>query len=121
MQFADYFVGKTIESIEGGEPGDDYVIFNFTDGTAVESRHSQDCCECVCIERVEGDLSQLIGKVITSADEENPDDPCDAESFTWTTQAIAVDGAKVSVVWLGTSNGYYSETPYTRITHGVKV
>jgi hypothetical protein len=123
MQFADYFVGKTIESIQGAEAGSEDVTFFFTDGTAVSTYHSQDCCESVSIDRVAGDMQELIGKIITSASEEesHEGDREYGESCTWTEQTFEADGVKAMLVWLGQSNGYYSETPYTRITHGAKV
>lgn len=124
MQFADYFVGKTIESVLGAEAGSEDVTFFFTDGTAVSTYHSRDCCESVLIDRVEGDVQELIGKVIASAseDEAGTQDRDDVgDSSTWTEQTLEADGVKVMIVWLGTSNGYYGETPYTRITHGKEV
>lgn len=121
MEFHD-MVGKTLEEVvEGG----DYIIFYFTDGTACKSEHRQDCCESVGIDRVEGDLANIIGSPILAASEDfDSDTPPDREywdSFTWTNQEITTEKGTVKFIWLGESNGYYGETPYFSITHGKKV
>lgn len=123
MKFAEYFIGKSIDRIDGGESGSDSVTFFFTDGTAVVSYHSQDCCESVSIERVDGDIAALIGQSILEASGEYGDDPAPphADSYTWTHHKLRTSAGEVDFVWLGESNGYYGETPYTRITHGAKV
>ena len=123
MKFSEYFVGKTIESVLGAKAGSEDATFFFTDGTAVSTYHSQDCCESVSIDRVAGDIDELIGKKITAASEEESGERDEeyGDSCTWTEQTLEADGVKVMIVWFGTSNGYYSETPLTRITHGKKV
>lgn len=116
-----YVMGKTIESIDRG---DEHITFYFTDGTACESMHMQDCCETVAIERIEGNLDNILNSPVLYADENN--DEVDSErhfyeSHTWTTQIITTEKGTVKIIWLGESNGYYGESPYTSITHGKKV
>jgi len=116
MEFSD-MVGKTLESVE---VGDERIVFNFSDGTAAESYHSQDCCESVSIQSQDGDIKNIIGSPILIAhetcDSDNPPESCD--SFTWTHQTIRTEKGEVTFHWLGESNGYYGETPYFEITHG---
>jgi len=123
MNFSN-MIGKTLESIENGTAGSERIVFNFTDGTACESYHSIDCCESVSVDRVDGDIANIIGQPIVEADEnidsENkPSEWC--ESWTWTRQRIRTASGEVTFVWLGESNGYYGETPYFQITHGKEV
>lgn len=73
--------------------------------------HDQDCCEYVRIEEIVGDLSDLEGSPILSAEKISSDEApkVDAESFTWTFYKIATIKGSVTLRWLGTSSGYYSE------------
>jgi hypothetical protein len=116
MEFSD-MVGKVLESVEAG---DERIVFNFSDGTAAESYHSQQCCESVRIESQDGNIESIIGSPIVVADEtcdhDNP--PEYPSSWTWTHQAIRTEKGEVTFHWLGESNGYYGETPYFQITHG---
>lgn len=119
MEFKD-LIGKTIIEIEGLDEASESITFHFSDGTAACSYHSQDCCESVDVDRIEGNLVSIIGLPIVEADESNDSqsDPPGAESWTWTRQRIKTAAGEVTIVWLGTSNGYYGETPYFQITHG---
>ncbi len=123
MTFSDYFLGKTIVEID---EGGDYYIMHFSDGTAVKSYYSQDCCESVQIDHVDGDKANLIGSPILEAEECEDSDPVpdrnhQPESHTWTHHRFRTEKGEVTFVWLGESNGYYGETPYTMITHGRRV
>jgi len=110
MQLND-LLGKTIVKITGGSHGDDEVNFEFDDGTHLRLTHIQDCCETVFIEDVVGDWEDLIGSPLTFiAEESNHEDDCDYESHTWTFYKFATNKGWVDLRWLGTSNGYYSES-----------
>lgn len=79
--------------------------------------HEDDCCECVQVEDVVGDLNDLVGKPldvieVVRYDDVTPDglgleDPED--SYVWTFYKFATIKGYVDVRWLGESNGYYSE------------
>ena len=116
------------------------IIFVMRDGSSYKMHHSQDCCESVHIEDINGDLQELVGSPIlefkeyTNSKEENwkgpfarggtneingievgvIDDASDncyyGESFTWTFYHISTIKATVTIRWFGASNGYYSET-----------
>lgn len=111
-------VGKTpikIEEVDGEE-----IHFHFTDGSHAVFYHSQDCCESVVIEDVNGSWNDLIGNPILVADERvSHDEPNGYDSDIWTFYTFHSDtwtfytfrgiGGSVDVRWHGSSNGYYSE------------
>lgn len=112
-------VGKTIKSLKGGE-GSETLEFKTEDGQEFRMYHSQSCCEHVKVEEIHGDLEDLIGAPILSAEESSNNDwPEDArekredhyrDSFTWTFYKIATIKGSVTIRWLGESNGYYGES-----------
>jgi len=107
--------GKTIISITGATVGNDRITFATAEGKSYLMYHSQDCCEGVQIEDIAGDVNDLIGSPVLQADEESNSDPIEGveagdESFTWTFYRIATAKGLVVLRWLGTSNGYYSES-----------
>ena len=106
-------VGKTIKSIEGLEKGSDEVAFVCSDGSKYKMYHVQDCCECVDIDDVIGDVEDLIGSEILIAEENSNSGEHSKEdydcSFTWTFYKLATQKGYVDIRWYGTSNGYYSE------------
>ena len=106
--------GKVLTEVTGSV-GDGEMIFATSDGERYQLFHYQDCCESVGIEDIIGDLQDLIGEPILLAEEAvNPsdspvnDDPWD--STTWTFYKLATRKGYVDIRWLGTSNGYYSES-----------
>jgi len=105
-------LGKTLVSIK---KSDDELIFTTTEGECFKAYHSQDCCEYVIIEDIEGNLDDLIGNTLTQAEEStNSKDTFNKieypESFTWTFYKLATIKGYVTIRWLGESNGYYSES-----------
>lgn len=108
-------VGKTLTEVYN--KGDE-ILFTCSDGDKFKMHHHQDCCEYVRVEDIDGDLEDLIGDVILDASErtsirdtdlqmhENADD----ESCTWTFYHIRTVKTTVVIRWLGSSNGYYSES-----------
>ena len=89
------------------------LIFKTENGKSHKFYHAQDCCESVSIEDVCGDLSDLVGSPMLVAEQVDNEDfeskRNDYESCTWTFYKFATAKGSVTVRWLGTSNGYYSE------------
>jgi hypothetical protein len=109
--------GKTIKSIVGAEKRSDEIHIECTDGSAYLMGHDQDCCETVDIEDVCGNINDLIGAPILQAEERVSKDggpdydyDYDDDSHTWTFYSLATIKGYVDIRWLGTSNGYYSES-----------
>ena len=90
---------------------DDTVTFQ-NDKVRYTLYHQTDCCESVVVEEIIGDLDDLenlpllIAREDTNAEgEELPHE----ESYTWTFYNFATYKGYVTIRFLGTSNGYYSE------------
>lgn len=115
-------LGKTLKSVTVGAGNDgEEIRFVCEDGSIYIQYHSQDCCESVYIDDIEGDLNDLVGSPILVADEstnrDNPkhysEDPrCsyNEESCTWTFYKLATVKGYVTIRWYGSSNGCYSES-----------
>jgi len=85
---------------------------------AISKNHSQDCCESVEIEEVIGDVADLIndGPVLLAEEVSNSEEGTGAyESVTWTFYKLRTLNGDVTIRWLGTSNGYYSESVSFRL------
>ena len=94
----------------------DEMIFKASNGMTFKFLHYQDCCENVGIEDVCGNLNDLIDSPLLIAEEVDNLDGFNSEahsenyeSSTWTFYKFATNKGSVTVRWLGTSNGYYSE------------
>ena len=121
----DELVGKTLKSVDN--KNDEQLIFTTTDDEKYMLYHEQDCCEKVLIEEIYGDLSDIVGSIILVADEIANNDmitgdleiinddmiavdlDLDLDSYTWTFYKIDTIKGGVTIRWLGTSTGYYSE------------
>lgn len=102
-------VGKTLV---GAKETSDEIIFECVDGGVYKLYHDQDCCENVRVEEVIGDLDDLVGAPVVQAEEtsnEGHPEPEGCDSFTWTFYKLATNKGSVTIRFLGTSNGYYSE------------
>lgn len=114
LNVLDEFIGKTLVSVEKSF---DSIVFKFSDGSSYMMYHSQDCCESVTVDDIDGDLDDLVGSPILNAEERTfrqttPIDcklPEYADSYTWTFYKLETVKATVIIKWFGTSNGYYSE------------
>lgn len=101
-------VGSTFKSVKVG-PGNEpnHVVFITEDGRQFEMYHEQDCCEYVYLKKIKGSVDSLIGRKVTKASV----DYVHRGEGTETEFAIQVEKrGTVKFIWLGISNGYYSET-----------
>jgi hypothetical protein len=106
------FVGKTFAKIEISENKEE-IIFTTDDQKKYKMYHDQDCCETVEVDDICGEIENIMGFPIVTAEEEtNSDTPRDeySESFTWTFYKFATEKGYVTIKWYGESNGYYSES-----------
>lgn len=107
-------IGKTLTEVKN--LGNEEIVFTTEDGDSYRLFHSQDCCEHVRVEDVIGDLNDLVGAPILSAEEATSDqNPAGVtkeyqDSFTWTFYKFATRKGYVDIRWYGESNGYYSES-----------
>ena len=88
----------------------DKIEFRTYCGLVFEMYHDQDCCEHVCIESIDGDLGEIAGQLIVTAEESTQEDPNALESATWTFYRIGTPKDWIVIRWYGESNGYYSES-----------
>lgn len=102
-------IGKTFSNVRST---DDELYFDGPEGDSFCFYHEQDCCEHVYIEDICGDLRDLVGHPILQADEEVSEGEVGEYDYssTWTFYKFATIKGSVTVRWLGTSNGYYSES-----------
>lgn len=98
--------GLTLSHISRGE---DEIVFTTNEGVSYRMFHSQQCCERVSIEDIEGDLDDLIGMPLLVAEERTRRAESRDGSETWTFYTLATFKGYVSIRWYGSSNGWYSE------------
>jgi len=102
-------IGKTMTEAHGYEGGRE-IRFVAEDGTNFIFLHHQDCCENVRVEEIIGDLNDLVGSPIYLAEESSNRERSEGDySQTWTFYKFGTNKGYVTIRWLGTSNGYYSE------------
>jgi hypothetical protein len=104
------FIGKQFFHIEKNEDLTEMLLY-CNDGNIYKMYHEQDCCESVNIEDIEGDLNDLLNTDILNAElVTNSDENTEKyESVTWSFYKFATIKGYVTIRWIGTSNGYYSE------------
>lgn len=111
-------IGQTCVVVEqsSGESSD-VLRFVLQDGRYYDfyyEHYEPDCCADCHIEDVCGNLNDLVGSPIIEAEERIHSGESGCESTTWTFYAFATAKGAVTVRWIGSSNGYYSES----VSHG---
>ena len=123
----DSFLGKVIVEIKSCKIESSNMTFIFSDGTSLNFYHSQECCECVEIVDICGDIDDLLGNPLTQCEEvTNADQPTEVvetsklqkslkgydlsvdDDEEWTFYKFATIKGSVTIRWYGSSNGYYS-------------
>lgn len=104
-------LGKRITGFTG-KPQDSTIVITTECGCVYTLYHEQDCCENVYVEDITGCVDDLIGGIVTRAEEASQHNPHAFESGTWTFYRIDTDkfGGDVVIRFNGESNGYYSES-----------
>lgn len=109
-----FMLGKTFDLVYADKQNIDghRLVFETEDGIVVKFYHEQSCCEDVSIEDIAGDLDDLCSSPIVMAElvSSKQKDTEYGGSQTWTFYKFATVKGYVTVRWLGTSNGYYSES-----------
>lgn len=100
--------GKIVNKIE--KFGDSDLVFHCNTGEIFRMYHFQDCCECVYLEDIAGDLNNLINTPILKVEENSSSKEDDWNSMTWTFYILTTVKGYVNLRWYGESNGYYSES-----------
>ena len=100
-------IGKTFTKVKNNNDG---VCFTAADGSTVELKHRQDCCERVWLEDVVGDLSDLEGAIIVCAEKTTSEveELEYGDISMWTFYNISSVKGSVTLRFCGSSNGYYS-------------
>lgn len=100
-----FLIGKIWNTVQSD--GHDRIVFE-NDEYEVVFYHSQDCCESVHIEDINGDLNDLVGCEILDASEESNSSKTAYGDEEWTFYKFQSTKGFVHVRWYGESNGYYS-------------
>ena len=104
-------VGEVFTSVRRGKRYDaDVLLFEQRHARTYAFLHLADCCECVFIEDVCGDLDDLADVPLMRAEEfTRTGGDEDGGTYTYSFYTFATHKGTVTVRWFGSSNGYYSE------------
>lgn len=109
--------GHTFTKVEVIDQNEELHFYR-ADGKKVIMYHGQDCCESVTLEDIEGNLDDLVGSPFIEAEEawkDASDESTYDDSETWTYYKLGTAKGSVSLRWVGSSNGYYSESVDIRV------
>jgi len=112
-------VGKIITNIEVSD-GKTILLFTTSDDKFYKMYHEQDCGEDIYLEDVNGDMADLIGVPLLTAEAISNNNKIpfvkgrnhchiDMASYTWTFFKFETSNGFVVLRWCGNSNGCYSE------------
>lgn len=108
-------VGKTLVEVVL-EHNNEVMWFRCSDGSVYKMYHEQDCCESVYVEDITEGWSEVLNNnaLVVDAYESykvgGSEEAGYYESQTWTFYRLITNKGYVIIRWLGTSNGYYSES-----------
>ena len=100
--------GEMITEVIGLEPESREVVIKTDSGKTFTFYHEQDCCGCVILYDIDGELENLVGGFVmwVEARSELATDDFNAEPGTWTFYDIQTSKGYVCMRWLGESRGY---------------
>ena len=117
MSGIESLVGEVIKSVSMLEQYVGEIVFTCESGKVVRMYHQQDCCESVSFADFCGDVSDIVGSTVTSAEESSNCQSTNYGSETWTFYTIQTFKGSLWLRWYGESNGYYSESVDIEITN----
>ena len=107
MEYLERIIGATILEVTGCERGSGCVTF-VTDRGTLKLLHYQNCCERVYLEDANGDIADLIGGVVSVAEERSNQEGERGEYRTkYTFYTIRTTKGDLDLRWIGKDNGYY--------------
>jgi hypothetical protein len=107
MEDLEKIIGATILEVTGCERESKCVTF-LTDRGTLRLLHRQNCCERVYLEDANGDISDLIGGVVSVAEERSNQEGERGEYRTkYTFYTIRTTKGDLDLRWIGRDNGYY--------------
>ena len=101
------FIGKQFFYID---KEDDEIFFYCNDGKIYQMYHEQDSCESVYIEKVEGDINDLINSDILNVEVFTKPKKVSYGTSTLTFYKLKTSKGTVTIKWFGNSNGHHSES-----------
>lgn len=117
MSDLDNIIGSTILAVEGCTVGSDSVIIRTDKGDLrlyFDNDYYGPCCVDVRLEDVNGDPSDIIGGVVSVAEERSNQEGDRGDYRTrWTFYTIRTTRGDLDLRWLGKDNGYYGVSVYT--------
>lgn len=111
--------GQILKSVETGVFNEE-LIFTTKDNKQYKMYHEKDCCESVSIEEIIGDLKDLIGNPLLTAEERTKENPIGGrgdypEPGQWTFYELATIKGSVTIRWYGESTYYSVSVDFTEI------
>lgn len=107
MEDLERIIGATIQEVTGCEHESECVTF-VTDRGTLRLLHRQNCCENVRLEDANGDIADLIGGVVSVAEERSNQEGERGEYRTkYTFYTIRTTKGDLDLRWIGRDNGYY--------------
>ena len=107
MEDLEKIIGATILEVTGCERESECVTF-VTDRGTLRLLHRQNCCESVRLEDANGDIADLIGGVVSVAEERSNQEGERGEYRTkYTFYTIRTTKGDLDLRWIGRDNGYY--------------
>jgi hypothetical protein len=119
----DKLVGATILAVEGCELESTDITFSTTKGDLrlyFDKDYWGRCNVHVSLEDMTGDPSDLIGGVVSVAEERSNKKEWDGKETRWTFYTIRTTKGDLDLRWYGHSNGHYSTSVNTKWTEKVE-
>lgn len=109
-------VGSTILAVEGCEVGSTSVTFKTSKGDLrlyFDKDYWGRCKVYVSVEDMTGDPADLVGGVVSVAEERSNKKDWDGKETRWTFYTIRTTKGDLDLRWYGHSNGHYSTSVNT--------